>query len=191
MEVGEVNKTLRCVNANELPAEIAAIQGHGEFVFQEAAVPRERFVYFLILENAVQYIGKTKNLNQRLVHHMHWIEYDRVLCIECDEEVVDGVERYWISKLEPPRNAEYTSRSGVKIRNDERDHEIVAHGESVSTSVAFLNVPVSVKRSLFFNGITTAEELLATSYMKLLALRNVGEHRITQLMEEAKFLLGK
>lgn len=66
-------------------------------------------IYFLITDEAVCYVGQSRNLASRLAQHSnHGRRWDRALFLPVPESDLLRVEREWIRTLQPPWN-----RAGV------------------------------------------------------------------------------
>jgi len=69
--------------------------------------PKVGGVYFLIYEDEIIYIGKTKNIYERIYHHK--IQFDFFTIIKCEELNLNELERQYIMKFEPKYNKHYLS----------------------------------------------------------------------------------
>ncbi len=89
---------------NDLPAELQARGAQREPSFGE--LPLCPCVYFLTMFGAVQYVGKAKNLSQRILSHRRTkrIPFDRVFFVPVEAGRLDAEERSWIKALNPPFN---------------------------------------------------------------------------------------
>jgi hypothetical protein len=61
-------------------------------------------IYFLIKDNEIVYVGKSKRISYRLNDHKRVKDFNRVFFIECNEEDLDEVERTYIRKFLPKLN---------------------------------------------------------------------------------------
>jgi hypothetical protein len=68
------------------------------------------FVYFLVRNGVVVYVGQTRHLLTRIGRHKGWgaKKFDRVLYIETDISSLDHVERSFIEQLDPIYNRTYS-----------------------------------------------------------------------------------
>lgn len=74
------------------------------------------FVYRLIHNNEIIYIGKSTQINVRLTHHLRDKDFDTVEVIQFDNEVDMCIsEIYFINKYKPRLNKEFIY-SDAKIR---------------------------------------------------------------------------
>lgn len=64
---------------------------------------QKSFIYFLIKENEVVYVGKTTQGISRPFSHKDK-DYDSINIIYCDEKDLDELEDMYISKYKPPYN---------------------------------------------------------------------------------------
>jgi len=77
--------------------------------------PDDSGVYFLFLEDQLQYVGRARYISNRLDHHRYpnrpsrvpaeW--FDSWSAIWAPDEMAKHVECYYIHKLKPPRNIDY------------------------------------------------------------------------------------
>lgn len=72
------------------------------------AVPESKsgysFVYFLINDDDIVYIGQSKNLEDRISQHGNSKEFDRFTYFEVSDCIVDIVESCYIHKIRPALN---------------------------------------------------------------------------------------
>lgn len=68
-----------------------------------ARYPKE-FVYFLLKENEVVYVGQTTNGISRPLSHRRTKEFDDIAIVPCDRRELDRVEQTMIAKYDPPLN---------------------------------------------------------------------------------------
>lgn len=71
-------------------------------------------VYFLYLNKELQYIGQSKNINNRLKAHK--IEYDFVGIIICDYDELRSLEANMIKLFKPKLNHVHNTEPTVLIR---------------------------------------------------------------------------
>jgi len=64
---------------------------------------RTPYIYFLINDNVILYIGQTRNLRTRIIHHSN-IEYNAIRFIKCNKPDMSYYERRWIRKFKPIYN---------------------------------------------------------------------------------------
>src|SRR5207245_10435666 len=65
-------------------------------------VPKEFYVYFLVLSNEIVYIGRSSRLELRLMSHKN---YDKIYVIKCQTAVeAQATERKMIKLFRPCRN---------------------------------------------------------------------------------------
>ena len=62
------------------------------------------FVYFLIYNENVVYVGQTTRGLARVYSHVHDKRFDKIYIIECDEEELDYWEDFYIFKYKPKYN---------------------------------------------------------------------------------------
>lgn len=81
------------------------------------------FVYFLIFEGEVVYVGKTTTGLARVYAHVNSKLFNQIFVIECEEDDLDKVEAKYILKYNPMyntnmnKNGMYTIRKSVKLIN--------------------------------------------------------------------------
>ena len=76
-------------------------------------------VYFLCCGTAIVYVGKTKNIAQRITQHVGIKNFDTVMVMRVPEELLRTIEMHWIHRLRPELNARISStseRNTVSIR---------------------------------------------------------------------------
>lgn len=61
-------------------------------------------IYFLFLNGELVYIGKTINLQTRLVTHLRDKVFDSYRYIECPQDRLNHYELRWIKRFKPPLN---------------------------------------------------------------------------------------
>ena len=66
--------------------------------------PQRAFIYFLIQDDNVVYVGKTKKGLSRPFHHSADKVFDSVKILPCDESNLDKTESYYIAKYKPLYN---------------------------------------------------------------------------------------
>lgn len=74
-------------------------------------VPPGGFVYFLLLDGAVVYVGQTIDLPGRIACHEKEKTFDDVWCIPCDVTSLLKVEAAYIKRFDPPLNKAGTERN--------------------------------------------------------------------------------
>lgn len=63
------------------------------------------FVYFLLKDSIVVYVGRTSNLYQRLHRHKQFKDFDYVRILECNSKIeLYRTEREWIEIFDPELN---------------------------------------------------------------------------------------
>lgn len=75
-------------------------------------------IYFLLKNNEIVYVGKTINLEQRIMSHQmnNKKDFDNFLFFKVDSEKLDLCERYFINKLKPIYNNDSLTK---KLRTNE------------------------------------------------------------------------
>lgn len=65
------------------------------------------FIYFLLLNDVVTYVGQTTNLPGRISSHLHggYIDFDDFQIIECKKHELDKLEKKFISLYLPINNS--------------------------------------------------------------------------------------
>ena len=87
-----------------------------------SAIPRV-FVYFLIFEDEVVYVGKTTTGLARVYAHINSKLFNQIFVIECEEDNLDKIEAKYILKYNPMyntnmnRNGMYSIRKSVRLIN--------------------------------------------------------------------------
>ena len=76
----------------------------------------ETGVYFLIRQKVVVYVGRTKNLDQRLLGHTNK-QYDDVRFFPCPESKLSYYENRWIARFKP----EYNAKAGRPKHQDPKN----------------------------------------------------------------------
>ena len=64
----------------------------------------ETFIYFLIQNNVVVYVGQTKNNLGRPLSHRKEKKFNRIEIMPCDINDLDYIENYFIIKYQPKYN---------------------------------------------------------------------------------------
>lgn len=86
------------------------------------------YVYrFINSNNEVIYIGKAKDLKNRISHHTHLpkecyeerVKIEYIVCLNDDESAI--YERYLINKLSPKYNTQYDNKSGFSFELPEKE----------------------------------------------------------------------
>lgn len=72
-------------------------------------------VYFLYLSDNVVYVGKSKNINQRIHEHLKSKKFDYYRVFECDESLIGLYERIFINKLKPILNCDSLTNKIKKL----------------------------------------------------------------------------
>lgn len=62
------------------------------------------WVYFLVRDGVIVYVGQTSNLRKRLGHHAQHKDFDSYSVLRCDDRYVDIIEAHYIRKFDPPLN---------------------------------------------------------------------------------------
>ena len=62
------------------------------------------FIYFLIYNDDVVYVGQTKRGLARVYNHVHDKNFNKIYIIECDEDELDYMEDLYIFKYKPIYN---------------------------------------------------------------------------------------
>ena len=62
------------------------------------------FIYFLIHDDEVVYVGQTMRGLSRVYSHIHNKHFTKIYIIECDEDELDYLEDYYIFKYRPIYN---------------------------------------------------------------------------------------
>lgn len=77
-------------------------------------------IYFLCLNNSIQYIGQAKNIAYRVIGHFaeNKKEFDSVYYIECPIQSLDSIERLLISYFKPPLNKTFKNANYKLANND-------------------------------------------------------------------------
>lgn len=65
---------------------------------------RKCYIYFLIQDNEIVYIGQTINLPLRLSFHKQWIKYETYFALECRKEKLMELEATYLFKFAPKHN---------------------------------------------------------------------------------------
>jgi hypothetical protein len=100
---------------NEIPLEISAIKDLFEIPFEAINTPPG--IYFLCLNNMIQYIGQAINIGNRVIHHFKEdkIPFNSIYWIQCPLNRLDALEAALIRKLKPAYN------KLVPLRSDKLD----------------------------------------------------------------------
>lgn len=98
------------------------------------------FIYFLIDNKEVVYIGQTKRGTGRIFSHMNNKEFDEVYIIPCEESRLDEMEGYYIEKYIPMYNACPNLRYTCSISNILND-----------LNTFYANTDAGIKHSKKFN----------------------------------------
>lgn len=98
------------------PAKI--INNHPELTPKDEC----RFIYFLIDDDEIVYVGQTKNaLSERLMHHeKKYRQFDRVERIEVKAKYADIVESCYIHSIRPKYNGNVIHKGSVKQEIEKR-----------------------------------------------------------------------
>lgn len=70
------------------------------------------YLYFLIRNHKIVYIGQTHSIRLRLHTHNCYINYDSVRWIKCREKKLYDYEKRWIKKFQPEYNTMFTKKWG-------------------------------------------------------------------------------
>ncbi len=96
----------------EVPLSLAAIH---ERLCECPAVEVPPCIYFLIANEAVAYVGQTRNLAARLLQHSRDGKcWERVLFMPIPEAELLRVEAHWITALQPPLNRNRQDRAQLE-----------------------------------------------------------------------------
>lgn len=78
---------------------------HGDINVQLMRIVGRKFIYMLCMDNIICYIGRTRNLYDRLTHHKMYKEFAEVMLIEftCDDRMA-VIERRLVQMLQPVLN---------------------------------------------------------------------------------------
>jgi hypothetical protein len=92
-----------------------------EILNNKISVRRECFIYFLIRNNEIVYVGQTKQGIPRIFQHFNTKEYDSYSVCKCNEDELNELEAHYIIKLHPiynsktlPTNINYKSIHEIK-----------------------------------------------------------------------------
>lgn len=138
-------------------------------------------IYFLIKENKVVYIGKSKDIHQRLSNHNH--KFDDYVYIECDEELLNKYESYYITLCKPTLNVQHnvdwctldrnTGGSGLIKKIGDRKglklHEIAKRVGISNSQITKIN---SGEASVTLERIKQIAKALDVSFVELIELPN-------------------
>lgn len=80
-----------------------------------SALTEITFIYFLIHNGVIVYVGKTQNLAGRLSSHARDKEYSQVSAITVPADKADLIEIAYISKFAPMYNTEHTGKSTPEL----------------------------------------------------------------------------
>lgn len=93
------------MDKNEIPEEL---QSSAPWLKQAGLgeLPLGPCVYFLILYGRIHYIGKAKNVLQRILTHRRSkrLKFDRVFFLPVDARRMVSEEKAWIRRFNPPGN---------------------------------------------------------------------------------------
>lgn len=155
----------------------------------EIKLDRQAYVYFLISEGVVGYVGQSINIMNRIAGHAGgspW--FDRVLALPVKREKLNEIERYWIIKLKPRYNLAFTDRAGPTAEakaERKRKREIAASRlreiQHASGCVAELEISKQYKTCLVRFGIETVEQIKSLDEMEILSMSGMGETGLIQI----------
>ncbi len=74
------------------------------------SVDKSPYIYFLLKEGVIIYIGKTRSIRARVINHNCFMPYDQIRLIQCDLEKLNHYERRWITRFQPQFNSLYTTK---------------------------------------------------------------------------------
>lgn len=78
------------------------------------------FIYFLVKDNEVVYVGQTRYGMNRPYQHRYDKEFDDIYIIKCDEDELDELEDKYIRKYTPIYNKSLNNKASYslsKVRN--------------------------------------------------------------------------
>lgn len=73
------------------------------------------FIYFLLMDDEVVYVGQTKNGTSRIQAHKYNKDFNKVYVIECCEEDLDYLENEFILKYDPKYNKIPNTRAMIRV----------------------------------------------------------------------------
>lgn len=83
------------------------------------------FVYFLINDGEVVYVGQTIHLMPRIASHKRDKDFDSYNFIECKASELDLIESFYIHALSPRLNGKLQSgASGLNFKSEEKSAPI-------------------------------------------------------------------
>ena len=104
------------------------------------------FIYFLLKDNEVVYVGQTKSGLDRPFQHKDK-DFDMVKILPCDESELNEMEDFYILKYEPKYNKFFSASTYIsiqyartKLRNDTGDKHVTQY--DVRRLIALCDVPV-------------------------------------------------
>ena len=181
----------RLREADCIPAEL--LNDETASAFFEYCPPRDSYVYFLIKNGAVLYVGQSTSLEGRIKGHLYDKVFDRVLVIPCERDVLDSLERYWIQKLQPILNDKMTNhakkKQGMSLEQAEKSKaakqriaSLIRDGAAFDPlSVMSLDVDGRARFILIRAGIESIEQLCKLDECLFLGLRGAGVSSLQQI----------
>ncbi|MDE1545956.1 GIY-YIG nuclease family protein [Dechloromonas agitata] len=75
-----------------------------EIIANSRSLEKTCGVYFLVKEERIIYVGKSRDVYKRIGQHEKTKQFDRITVIECSERDVDRLELIYIEKFKPILN---------------------------------------------------------------------------------------
>lgn len=90
------------VHTADIPKHLQCVPG-----LREMEMPHDYYIYFLVREDRVVYVGQTKNIYTRLSWHKSYTKHDRAFFFQCYKSEADRLEHHWTAELNPKAHAQF------------------------------------------------------------------------------------
>jgi len=133
-------------------------------------IPNKIFVYFLLYNGEVVYVGQTKNGLSRPFSHKNKI-FDEVKIIYCNEEDLDAIEKKYILKYSGKYNKELSymvSYTMTRVRNSlEKNLDITIHLTDIKKIIKFLKIKLKIDSTIQKIVISSDDYLKLRDFIKI------------------------